>query len=105
MRAQGVPHFPDGPNIPDALTSLPSFKPAIQACRKYVHPGGGPHGGIPASVRLSLLRHAHCMRVHGVSDYPDPTFPSHGPPDTSLPPSISPTSPVFRSAAAACGGG
>ena len=49
MRSHGVPNFPDGPNIPDAVAQSPAFKSAGQTCRKYLQSGGGPHGGIPES--------------------------------------------------------
>lgn len=104
MRSHGVPNFPDGPNIPDPLTNSPAFHAAAQVCRKYVQPGGGPHGGIPESTRLSLLHHAECMRAHGVPNYPDPTIPSHGPPNTGPPPGINTNAPAFTRAASACGG-
>ena len=104
MRSHGVPNFPDGPNIPDALTNSPAFLSAAKACRKYVQPGGGPHGGIPESTRLSMLHHAECMRAHGVPNYPDPNIPSHGPFNTGPPPGINTDAPAFTRAASACGG-
>jgi hypothetical protein len=45
--------------------------------------GGGPSAGLsstpsarPASKQGATLAYAHCMRAHGVADYPDPD--SHG---------------------------
>lgn len=104
MRARGVPNFPDGPNIPDAIANSPAFYSATQACRKYLQPGGGPHGGISESARLSLLRHAECMRAHGVPNYADPTIPSHGPYSFGPPPGVNTNAPAFKRAASACGG-
>jgi hypothetical protein len=110
MRSQGVPNFPDpsagggGIDIPDALAQSPAFKPALQACRSKLQPGGGPHGGLSESTRLSLLKHAQCMRAHGVPNYPDPNIPSHGPYMFGPPPGFNTNAPAFTRAAAACGG-
>ena len=103
MRSHGVPNFPDSSNIPDALGQSPAFKSAAQTCRSKLQPGGGPHGGIPESTRLSMLHHAECMRAHGVPSYPDPKVPSHGPLATGPPPGINTDAPAFTRAAAACG--
>jgi hypothetical protein len=109
MRSDGVPNFPDpsaggGINIPDALAQSPAFQPAAEQCRKFLQPGGCPHGGIPESTGVSLLHHAECMRAHGVPNYPDPTIPSHGPLNTGPPPGINTHAPAFTRAASACGG-
>ena len=109
MRSHGVANFPDpsaggGINIPDALTQSPAFQSAAQTCRSKLRPGGGPHGGIPESTRLSLLHHAQCMRAHGVPNYPDPNLPSHGPYDFGPPRGINTDAPAFQRAASACGG-
>jgi hypothetical protein len=108
MRSNGVPNFPDpsaggGINIPDALGQTPAFQSAAQVCRKRL-PGGGPHGAIPERVKLGLLHHAECMRVHGVPNYPDPVIPSHGPIYSGPPPGVNTDAPAFTRAAAACGG-
>lgn len=103
MRSHGVPNFPDGPNIPDGVAQSPAFKTAGQTCDKYLQPGGGPHGGIPESRKLSLLHHAECMRAHGVPDYPDPNLPPHGPYNLGPPPGINTNTPAFTRAASACG--
>jgi hypothetical protein len=104
MRSHGVSNFPDGPNIPVAAEQSPAFQTAVTACRKLL-PGGGPHGGISESTKLSLLHHAQCMRVHGVPSYPDPNIPSHGPYDFGPPRGINTDTPAFKHAAAACGSG
>ena len=104
MRSHGVPNFPDGPSIPDGVAQSPAFQSAAQTCRSKLQPGGGPHGGISESTRLSLLHHAQCMRAHGVPNYPDPNIPSHGPYDFGPPPGINTDAPAFQRAASACGG-
>jgi hypothetical protein len=109
MRSHGVPNFPDpsaggGINIPSGIDpQSPAFQSGDQVCRKRL-PGGGPRGGIPESIKLSMLHHAECMRAHRVSNYPDPTVPSHGPIMTGPPPGINTDAPAFQRAATACGG-
>ncbi len=120
MRSHGVPNFPD-PSPPGAsLTGntfgafalppglnlqAPAAQSALKGCRKTLPGGGGGRGGISESTKLSLLKHAQCMRAHGVPNYPDPTIPSHGPIESGPPPGINTDSPVFQRAATACGGG
>lgn len=104
MRSNGVPNFPDGPSIPDGVAQSPAFLKVAHTCRSKLQPGGGPHAGISESTRLSLLHHAECMRAHGVSNYPDPNLPSHGPYDFGPPPGINTDAPAFQRAASACGG-
>lgn len=104
MRSHGVPSYPDGGNIPDALESSPAFKSAAQDCLGELRPGGGPHAGLPESTKLSLLHHAECMRAHDVPNYADPTFPSHGPYEFGPPPGVDTNAPAFQRAEAACGG-
>ena len=120
MRSHGVPNFPD-PSPPGAsLTGntfgafalppglnlqAPAAQSALKGCRKTLPGGGGGRGGISESTKLRLLKHAQCMRAHGVSNYRDPTIPSHGPIESGPPPGINTDSPVFQRAATACGGG
>ena len=120
MRSHGVPNFPD-PSSPGARmtgnsfggfalpasisTQSPAFQSALQACRGDLPGGSRPRGGISESQKLSMLKHAQCMRAHGVPNYPDPNIPSHGPILSVPPPGINTDSPAFKGAAAACGGG
>lgn len=111
MRANGVTNFPDpgagGGGIKSGITpgtaQSPAFRAANQACRKDL-PGGGPPAVVPESVKLNMLKHAECMRAHGVSDYSDPTFPPGGGIETFIPSSAQLDSPAFKTAAKACGG-
>lgn len=104
MRSHAVPNFPDGPNIPDGVAQSPAFQSAAAVCRSKLQPGGGPHG-VSESTKLSLVRHAQCMRAHGVPNYPDPNIPSHGPYDFGPPASVNTNAPAFKHAATACEGG
>jgi hypothetical protein len=110
MRSHGVPDFPDptaGGGIRLGLTlrsglnpGSPGFQSAHRACKHFL-PGGGPPATVPESLKLRMLRHAECMRTHGVPNYPDPVFPRGGGIATLVPPD---NSPAFLSAAKACGG-
>ena len=85
MRANGVPRFPD-PSAGGGFTfdptagvdpSAPAFRTARAKCQKYMDLGSGLFPGTrthPASQWLSkMVKAAHCMRRHGVPDFPDPT--------------------------------
>ena len=108
MRSHGVTSFPD-PNptggikigLGEINAQSPGFQQAQSGCR-HLLPGGGPPRVVSESTKLALLRHAECMRAHGVSDYPNPIFPPGGGIETLV--NVDPSSPVFRSAAKACNG-
>ncbi len=89
MRSHGVPSFP-GPGaatpsrspaisvfgivLPSTIdVSSPAFKSAMSSCLKLVT-GAASHSGVSEARRLAALRYAQCMRKHGVTNYPDPTF-------------------------------
>jgi hypothetical protein len=114
MRAHGVSNFPDpnpGGGVKIAVgpdsgldPQAPAFQSARQSC-KHLLPGGGPPATVPESVKLQMLRFAQCMRAHGVSDFPDPTFPRGGGALMEAPQSgVESSSPSFQSAQKACGG-
>jgi hypothetical protein len=108
MRSSGVPNFPDpgaggsGLKVPINEAQSPAFLTAQQSCRKEL-PGGGPPRVVPESAKVSMIRHAECMRAHGVPSYPDPTFPPGGGIAISFG-NVNPNSPAFQGAANACGG-
>jgi hypothetical protein len=111
MRSHGVPNFPDPPpgggiKITPASgldPQAPAFQQAQQTCRKLL-PGGGPPRVVPESIKLGMLKHAQCMRSHGVADYPDPAFPAGGGVENFIPSNLDANSPSFQNAAKACGG-
>jgi hypothetical protein len=129
MRSHGVSNFPD-PNsvggglnfhIPDNSINpySPSFTAARSDCAKLL-PGPRPGAQHPTAQEVAqTLKISECMRRRGVSGFPDPTLkmPSNpGPGEYSIlednggvvlavPSTISPGSPVFKQAAAACGFG
>ena len=88
MRSHAVPSFPDpgavtpsgparavfGIALPSTIdVGSPAFKSAIGACLKLAT-GAAPKSGVSEDRRLAALRYSQCMRNHGVTNYPDPTF-------------------------------
>jgi hypothetical protein len=125
MRSHGVPNFPDpitsggGSHISIKSSSginpaSPVFLAAQKACGQRL-PGGGPGSGKPsAATEAAMLAVSECMRVHGVSGFPDPTTtPPSSPAGYSgvltrngvsfaIPTTIDIQSPAVRQAATAC---
>jgi hypothetical protein len=91
MRSHGVLQFPDPEPGQTEIKLPPANEPgygasgsrlwsAASACRYLLPPGVGawyPRSEIPRILR-GLRRFAECMRNHGISDWPDPTFDSLG---------------------------
>lgn len=123
MRTHGVPSFPDpGSNGSGGLVlqrrigsgssmtvngvsvSAPAFQSAMQSCRHYL-PNGGHPGPLSASQRAAMLRFSQCMRSHGLTNFPDPTFGANGGVGLDLEHArgLDPNSPAFRAAQNACG--
>ena len=120
MRAHGVPSFPDpggaGGGINLEGTGInpqsPAFKSGRKACARLA--AGGGRGGVQATEGqfLAALTFAKCMRVHGFSNFPDPTR-SDSPPGPILvigsglffrvSSSFDPNTPEVTRAIAACG--
>jgi hypothetical protein len=107
MRSNGVSSFPDpaGGTIPkESLEQLgvssARFQSAQSACRHLL-----PNGGRPPSqseqdqARAEAVRFAHCVRAHGVANFPDPGS------DGRIPeawPGVDQGSPKFEAANDAC---
>jgi hypothetical protein len=122
MRSHGVPNFPDassGPGggvsiVPAQIdTSSPAFERAISVCKRLL-PGLNAHQPASAKALRQLLQFSECMRSHGVTGFPDPTSTppvSHngysmmlrrGGAYLAVPATISPSSPGYQRARAAC---
>jgi len=115
MRASGVPNFPD-PSASGELSigsgsgidpRSPKFQAAMQKCRKLLPNGGQPSPQQIAKAQKAALAFSKCMRSHGVTDFPDPTFSGNsiqmkvkGGPGSDL----NPSSPTFQRAQTACQG-
>ncbi len=83
MRSHGLANFPNPTTNPHGFkvaldpstTELPAFQPALTACG-HLLPGGGLHNQTdPYSPQhaAALLAFAHCLRIHGFPDFPDPS--------------------------------
>lgn len=90
MRSHGVPTFPDpttGGVIPKVTlgqlgVSTSEFQSAETACQRLL-PTGADDVFPPGEVQqllIGMLRFSHCMRAHGVPNWPDPTTDSEGRP-------------------------
>ena len=120
MRAHGVRNFPDptlgagseGFSIEKSSGSSSvtvdgiSFSgPAFQSAAKTCQFAGalGPSTGTSGAQREAFIAKAHCIRTHGVPNFPDPFFGpgGHGV-GINLPAGVNPRSPAFLSAAKAC---
>ncbi len=94
MRSHGVPQFPapnPGPNPPDFKLPPPASQgyggvsgsqiwSAVRTCHHLLPPGSSawyPRAEIPR-VLCELREFARCMRSHGISHWPDPSFDSQG---------------------------
>ena len=122
MRANGVPNFPDPREGPDGggvgwpgggpvmisrdvllimgqQLAGPAVASAARSCKQYMAPGSPP--AVSESERVAAIANAECMRVHGVPNFPDPTF-SGGQLNAGLD-AVNPQAPAFKRAAAECG--
>jgi hypothetical protein len=88
MRSHGVSDFPD-PHIitgkgqqiislklPAGAAQSPAFKAAQKACRGIMPappPNSSQGGDRTQAHKQAILTFAHCLRSHGISDFPDPT--------------------------------
>jgi hypothetical protein len=105
MRAHGVTNFPD-PTSSGAITfsktaaESPQFQTAQQACRSLAPVGSQSGGSVSPEMQAQALRFAHCVRSHGVPDFPDPSFTGGGV-GIAIPPSLH-NSPALSAARQAC---
>jgi hypothetical protein len=105
MRSHGVADFPDpnpgggfGGSISSEVQNNPHYGTADSACRHLLPNGGGNK----AQQNLSqFLRHAQCMRSHGVPSYPDPN-PGVNPRTALEQAGIDPNSPQVQAASRIC---
>ena len=111
MQSHGAPAFPNpskgpwggygylvNPQTSSQLTG-PGYHAALKACQKLKPRGGGLTPAQRQAAIKALLKFAHCMRTHGLPDFPDPTANGHGI-QVNLP--VDPSSPQFQSALKAC---
>ena len=119
MRSHGVLNFPDpktngrggmliqstpgSTKVNGVSVNGPAFQSAMQACHSKL-PNGGKPQQLSASRRSQMLQFSKCMRAHGISGFPDPTFGGGGAQlQLSKSSGIDPNSPAFQAAQKACG--
>jgi hypothetical protein len=110
MRSHGLPKWPDpstsGGFDKSKLRLLGASVSRVRAleegpCNIPLPSPQGSTFAITAADRADYLKAAACMRSHGVSDFPDPTFQNDNV-QTDIPSSIDQDSSQFKSAAATC---
>jgi hypothetical protein len=83
MRSHGVSNFPDPVQTPDGGygyrtngidPNSASFQAALQACKTLPAPWNSTGVQLSSAQQQAWLSWAQCIRVHGVPDFPDPTF-------------------------------
>jgi hypothetical protein len=106
VRAHGVPNFPD-PDSSGVLSKAamrqlgisPSrLRAAMDPCQNLL-PGGPPP--LSAQQQHDYLTAAACMRSHGITNFPDPTF-SGGGVHFPIPPGVDASSARFTQARQTC---
>ena len=109
LRSHGLPGWPD-PTSDGGFDKAKLRQLGYSVARvRAVEDGPCNHllGGssqaptITLADRADYLQAAACMRTHGVSDFPDPTFKDNNV-QTNIPSSINQDSSQFKSAAATC---
>jgi hypothetical protein len=86
VRSHGVPNFPDPASSggipketgPQLGVSYSQLQAAQSACQRLIPPGeslsGQPIQTITAQQQQYYLKGAACMRTHGITNFPEPTF-------------------------------
>lgn len=110
VRAHGVPDFPDPGSggqlskeaVVSALRAVSDSRAeaATGACAR-LNPAGQENPILTAQEQQDYLRAAACMRSHGITGFPDPTFPG-GRSNLQIPSSIDTTSRKFTQAEQTC---
>lgn len=117
MRAHGVSNFPD-PRPGGGFSAVsspgssevtidgttfdgPAFESAIKTCKFF---GGGTEPPpISGAQQQQMIAKAHCIRTHGVPNFPDPTFgPGGEGAGINLGPDDNPQAPAMKRAISAC---
>ena len=107
IRSHGVPNFPDPVQTPSGGYGYRTsgidpnstvFQGALQACRALPSPWNSTGQELSPAQQQAWLDWAQCIRVHGVSDFPDPMFSGREVHDSGL----ESGSPQLQSAMDAC---
>ena len=108
MRSHGIPGWPD-PNSQGFFDKSKLRPLGLNVARVRALENGPCNIPLPShqgytitpTDRADYLRAAACMRSHGFSAFPDPTFPD-GNVSLHIPSSINTNTPKFKSAATTC---
>jgi len=113
LRTHGEPNMPEpdfsGRHVSINITASsgvnpnsPQFAAASNAC-KHLLPNGGVSKGdaISSADQADYIKAAMCMRSHGITNFPDPTFQNDSVAFNSRTP-IDANSPEYKSALATC---
>jgi hypothetical protein len=107
MRNHGVPNFPDPVLTPSGGygyrtvgidPNSPAFQAALVACKGLPSPWNSTGEQLSPAEQQEWLNWAACIRAHGVSNFPDPTFSGSEVHD----PGVDPSSSQLVSAMDAC---
>lgn len=110
MRSHGLPKWPDPTSggvfdkskLRQTGYTVSQVRAVEDGACSHLLPSGRPQGpAITAADRTDYLKAAACMRSHGYSDFPDPTF-QNNTVRTNIPSSIDQDSAPFKRAAAIC---
>ena len=83
IRNHGVPNFPDPVQTPSGGygyrtagidPNSAAFQGALQACKALPSPWNSTGQELSPAQQQAWLNWARCIRAHGASDFPDPTF-------------------------------
>ncbi len=113
MRSHGLTNFPDPPsgNSSGGAQSItksginpnsPTFQAANSACQKYEPTQGNSTQGPSSQTNTQQLKFALCMRMHGVTNFPEPSANASGGQQSVTQYGINPNSPTFVAANQAC---
>ncbi len=108
VRSHGVPNFPDpnsSGNLPASSKQIahnsPQFAAAANDCRHLLpNSGNGPTPAQWQQILGDMVKFARCVRHHGMPNWPDPTYDTHGRPVFNV--DIDPTSLQFSTEIDAC---
>jgi hypothetical protein len=107
IRSHGVPNFPDPVQTPSGGygyrtagidPNSAGFQGALQACKALPSPWNSTGQQLTAAQQQAWLNWAHCIRTHGVPNFPDPTFSGREVRDSG----VGSSSPQLQSAMDAC---
>jgi hypothetical protein len=107
MRSHGAPSFPDPVQTPDGGygyrtrgidPNSAAFQGALQACKALPSPWSSTGRQLSAVQQQAWLNWAHCIRAHGLPNFPDPTFSGSEVHDSG----VGSNSPQLQSAMDAC---